>query len=326
MTDDGENPPVSEISPGGDGAIGDGSNETDGGRAKADRAWRVAQLASTLMASRVKKLREAGRLRDLSDEYLDAEFSGALLRAEWLLSQAEEHEHEVGAYQVFTEGEFLTAEKIAKQFEGAGWKGLSSKVPVTRLMDELWEWMSELRDAAYEHSPMKTNEIVARAYKRVTEFLKALREDPDVQGAYPDLDDSAQKILEAVVEAPGKGGTTHGERIEHQVSIAAFTDWCFCFETKDGREVRRYRPHEIFLFAAMNGWNGESSDKLVRHRTELNAKFVPRRKRSLFGGGSLTAFGKFSASNPLLADLEEPSGVEAGDGSARGEDEEVGPS
>lgn len=330
VTDGGADSTGPSISPARDGAVddADGAHELGGARDKADRAWQVAQLASKLMAHRVEKLRAAGRRADLSDEYFDEEFSGALLRAQWLLSQAEEHEYEVGAYQVFKEGEDLTEADIFKQFKRAGWNGLSSKVPVTDLMNELREWMGGLGKAASEHSPLTTNLIVARAYERVSRSLSALRKDCDVRDAFPRFDDSAQALLESLTDALEGDRTTQSERVEHHNWMIVFIDWCFPFETGAKRELRRYRPHEIFLFAAIKGWDAQAGGggRLVRRGTDLKDKFVPGRKRATLEELYVNSFRKFSASNPLITALGKLPKAKAGDASARGDDEQAGAS
>jgi hypothetical protein len=222
------------------------------------RAFRLAQLAASLMSSRVQHFYQQGHPRDLTDPTWDLEFNSALKRAEMLIRSIEERDVDIHAYQIFREGDVLTEERIADDFKRVGWAGLSSKQPVTKLMRTLRGWMEEHFAKETALNPFNNDQEISEAMRKVADCLGPLIDDSLIKDAIPDFRKMAEKFMNGLSESIPlvASSHTHHEWTAAEAENEAFKCWCFPFEESVHGTVRKYRPHEIFRFAAKMKWIG----------------------------------------------------------------------
>lgn len=100
-----------------------------------DRAWKIAQLAA-ILASRHPHIwrQHGGYMGDESDSSSDFFYNGLLERAWFLLSRAEEIGIPTYAHELFVVGKRYTVDEIAGIFAAAGWRKLTTKPSVRKLL------------------------------------------------------------------------------------------------------------------------------------------------------------------------------------------------
>ena len=264
--------------------MGDGGNQKDEEQSPdAGRPFQLAQLAAIMMSGRLgasglgtqggdKKILP----QDVSDPRWNDEFSGALKRADMLLRRLEERDVEVKAYQIFEEGLELSEERMAYVFKDICWPGLSAKASVGKLMDELRRLAGEFLERRY--NKLATLSDDARlAWDEVKEAIHHTGSLDYVKNTFPGFDGIATNFLKALRD--NQVTPSPFESVLDADWYDRFFEWCFPFQKKDGKIVRKYRPHEIFLFAANQGWCPE---KLIGKLSDLKSDFVPFPERNLY--------------------------------------------
>jgi hypothetical protein len=260
-------------------------------------AYRRAQVAATLMAQRLQHFQNGGLPRDLSDPAWDLEFEGASKRADMMIRSALKRDHDVHAYQVFKEGQVFTAEEIADELKSVGWKGLSSKIPVEKLLGSLKNQMEgHFGDMSHEGFPN-----VVPAVRRFMGVIKWLRKDSCLLRSYPSLKDAVDSFIATALYGGAKANSvmSAGEFYFESLSNNKFLKWCFPVEISGSNEVRRYRPHEIFRFACQHEW---CSRELTYHLSKLEPDFTPYPEKGILLSKFAAFDMQFSLSCSDLAD------------------------
>jgi hypothetical protein len=236
----------------------------------------VATIAAILMSDRVREIRMLGTIpRELSDPSWDLEFDGALKRAELLIRKLTSRDFDVHLYQVFPEGQKFTEEQISDELTRVKWRDLTSKAPISTLMADLKKlFEKDLRPIPHS----EYSEAAQRALKTIRETLSDLWDDcDDIRTFFPRFPNEITGLLERLVSDLGAYGTEF-ELFSELDDQHRFFNWCFPFEMRGEIKIRRYRPHEIFRFAAMRGWLPE---KLVLTLSDLAPGFVPYPPKNL---------------------------------------------
>ena len=243
------------------------------------RAFRLAQVAASLMSSRVQHFFQQGHPRDFTDETWDLEFNSALKRAEMLMRSTMERDSDIHAYQVFREGDVLTEEQIADEFKRVLWAGLKSKLPITNLMRELKVLMEKHFEDEAAHNPFSDNQEPSDALKEVASYLEALIVDSLIEKAIPDFRKIANQFMDLLsLSIPQAAfGQTYHEWMATDIENSAFMLWCFPFEESSHGAVRKYRAHEIFRFAAKMKWREK---ELMITLSSLDSSFIPFPQRA----------------------------------------------
>ncbi len=239
-----------------------------------ESSFRLASLAATLMSDRLRELRNHGLQVDLSDSKWNIEFEGALQRANMLLRQASERNFDLFAYQVFQEGRIMTEEEITNAFKQVAWYGLKSKQPVMDLMADLKFEMEDYSELLVKDFPLSRSAVTQNAHDFISEKMTEIKNHEDVCSAHPDIDEHITRFMENVCSAYNR--PTADEALDESLWIEKFQKWCFPFE-KNGT-VRKYRPHEVFRFAAMKKWEDE---KLIKTLADLSPSFYPHPPKNL---------------------------------------------
>lgn len=259
---------------------------TEGGQVETDhdreRGRRLVELAIQLVVAQIGP-EDRGKLSKL--EYDDI-FDDALRRADRTLILMEGgslpagEDPEVQAYQLFTEGESLVEEKIMKRFLEYQWKDLKAKGSVTKLMKELRVHFEDERSDLTAGEELDTWEILRQMKRDIPELLNDhfrgrgfLAAIPDLQTILDNINRIFDQALEDVVITRPEGRL---DRYREWDKLGDFVEWCFVPE-EDKKRHRKYRPHEVFRFAASRGW---SREKLTRRRSELPAGKVPGPRRT----------------------------------------------
>lgn len=233
--------------------------------------YEVGKIAAILMSDRVSVVRKAGMRTDLSDPSWDHEFAGAMKRAELILRRLTSRDYDVHVYQVFPEGEKFTEEQILNEFKRVGWKNLKSKEKTMDLMAELHvEFKSYLDEIDESFPPSSTDEIqgAIRAIRNGIDNVWAT--NPTVRSKFPNLSKNVASFIQQLNSDAVL--LTKNEALGEIEFHRQLFDWCFPFEKRGEQQIRRYRPHELFRFAAIRGWQ---SDKLILTLSDLAAGFIP---------------------------------------------------
>ena len=243
------------------------------------RAFRLAQVAASLMSSRVQHFFQQGHPRDLTDPAWDLEFNSALKRAEMLMSSTIERDSDIHAYQVFREGDVLTEEQIAAEFKLIEWDGLKSKQPITNLLSDLHAKMREHFELEEMRNPFNPDAKTTELLGKVEDCLSPFINDPSIQMCMPNFGKLVDQFMMALDESIPQVafGQTHHEWTAAAAENGAFLEWCFPFKRSGHGEVRKYRPHEIFRFAAKMKWREEG---LVVTLSSLERSFNPFPQRA----------------------------------------------
>ena len=246
------------------------------------RAYRIAQVAATLMSSRVQYFLNQGHPRDFTDATWDLEFTSALKRAEMLIAGTKARDIDIHAYQVFREGDVLTEEQIADEFKRVDWSGLKSKTPVINLMRSLRGWMEEHFKQQAFLNPFNNDQESSEALRKVADCLETLIDDSLIKEAVPGFREMAGEFMNGLSESIPlvASGQTHHEYTAADDENRAFMRWCFPFERSGKRQVRKYRPHEIFRFAVKVKCRGAN---LVATLSSLTKTFIPFPQRAHLG-------------------------------------------
>lgn len=250
-------------------------------RAKTDTeiesAYRLAKLAAQLMAHRGPTAEQLKREPlGLANSKWDKDFEGALKRAQMLMDATIRNDTDIHAYQIFPEGKDFTAEGIMLEFRRAGWPGLKSKQPVIDLMGAAKVFFEERGWSIHDQFPLVDAQNQQMAWTKIRRAFEDLRESPDVIASFPNFDEAATRFTDCLFEPQSRGLDNRpvSEALENSFWFTTFLGWCFIEQSskEGGVTTRRYRPHEIFRFAADQGWN---SEKLIKTRSELASDFIP---------------------------------------------------
>lgn len=184
----------------------------------------------------------------------------------------------------------MTEEQIRAEFKAAGWDGLKSKPPVMNLMREAREFFSDEEYALMDRYPLVDATNQTKAWDLIGKALKELSSNPNVAAAYPGFTEAASRFTENLNEPRSMGWDVRpqSEAIEMSFWLRTFSDWCF--PKSDSKAQHVYRPHEIFRYAARNGWK---PSLLIRSRSALAKGFLPFPERATSSGWRFEDFPVF---------------------------------
>lgn len=224
----------------------------------------VAKLAAVLVSG---VLREGFSTQacDMSHSRHDELFYGALKRAQWILEKSSNPDDGRHAYQVFREGEVYSAAQIADEFKSVGWNGLTinSVKPLMKKIEDNLQGLPNLPSAAPGKSISETHQA---AVKIITDSFLELEKDKTVCAAFKGFGANSDKFIQGLDRRPiGKPGVS---RMIDNKWHESFSEWCF----SGSPASPKYRPHEIFRFAAMQELFPE---QICRSAADLSQRFTP---------------------------------------------------
>lgn len=241
---------------------------------KQGRDERRLALALQLIKEFHPEREGSSRHRGFDETKWKSDFERAIKLADSYLRKVEDRDYDIHAYQLFEEGQQLSAEKTATRFAEAGWEDFKSKNTVAKFFDELETKMAEYADDVAERTPRLRNEKADRAYKKIVSTLQPLLESSTIREAFPDFRDLASDLLGRLV--PRYEGLTREEAMEMTFKHVSFLNHCFTTEDRGTKFVRMYRPYEIFRYAELRGWKRE---RLTITVSVLASDFVPHPPR-----------------------------------------------
>jgi hypothetical protein len=246
---------------------------------ESERAWKLAQLAVTLVSNLLKESPPHGMPVNprLSKNELDPLFAAALKRADSLLSWAEGKGGDIYAYQLFEEDFIKTELELVEIFKTWNWDGLKSKQPIMDLMrdirlqlEEQLRTEQELYDKIVGVGVRELQEEIAGSIGKC--FARHIGQP--VKDFEPRLTDIVESITasidEKLYEHFSQGNSTESFYAFHREQ--SFFKWCFPDPSAGQQAERLYRPHAIFRRCATRGL---FSDRLIRPRHKLNPALIP---------------------------------------------------
>lgn len=224
--------------------------------------------------------------------FFNSEFEAARLKAEALLDEIENPRGFVDAYQMFEEGIEHSALEIAEAFKAAEWIGLTSKGPVEDLLVRLRHQFDKERQGNYDSIPDESRE-------HADDILCALKNISDMDGVETCFHEFRRHLNEFIVALRNDSRMLTGmESFGEFQWLVSFTKWCFPIDRSKEVEVRHYRAHEIFRYAAKRRWE---SEKLTRDLAEVEGIPSPKVHPS-----RMSEFEHFNMGSEIFPDIEPP--------------------
>jgi len=172
-----------------------------------ERAWKIAQIAATL-ASRYLILPgqpsdsasndgDWTLARDEAAPELDRFFLSLLRRAEFLLLHGERRAGSIHAWQLFDPARYYSVREITKEFQLAGWTGLTSENSVRSLFAEIKKTIGQHTEADLKHRlrwsldpdyiSQSGNKLSREQRSRVEREIADLLKDPKKIDGHPGI-------------------------------------------------------------------------------------------------------------------------------------------
>ncbi|MEX2578809.1 MAG: hypothetical protein WD342_07100 [Verrucomicrobiales bacterium] len=237
-------------------------------KAFSDRTLQIADLTVKLMKLFPREPRDRSIQGFGFDQpFLNSEFEAARLKAEALLDEIETPRAVVDAYQLFEEGVEYSAKEIVEVFSEAKWDGLKSKKPVEELLVRLRHQFDRERQENYNSIPGESRELAEAV-------LCALEEISGMDGVETCFHEFRRHMNEFIVKLRNDfRRLTEMESFGEWQEFESFTKWCFPIDRSKDVEVRHYRAHEIFRYAAKMRWE---SVKLTRDLAKIEGIPSPK--------------------------------------------------
>lgn len=267
-----------------------------------DRTHRIANLAVQIMALVPRAPRDPRLLHFGLDESIwNADFEAARRRAEMLLDDIENQQGEVDAYQLFEEGLLLSCKEISEVFSEAKWKGLTSVDPVRKLMRRIELQMNQYDEELSKLLPSEADEVA----RNVLYSLDTIASRDGVREVFPDFMERLNEFIASL--ATMRIRPTKEEACGELVWFEAFSTWCIDKEGTGSTEVIKYRPHELFRFAARKRWEVES---LLKASKDVSGPYHPKIHPKRLGDFAQFLDRESLLSRPFVAPRNDRSTVE----------------
>ena len=264
-----------------------------------DLAWRVAQLASSLLSREAPARSRARNEWVWAEDYFTDRVDEAIRKARVIIERASEQSSgEIRLHEYFQPGVDLNANQIRDILDDVGWWSTSRPTLDTRLkaIREQWEaQLKQLKDGYFE-----LQDLGHKALLGLEQMLQGFCDREGVIDSLP----KAQELCRNLISELHRGllfSDQEKQTIEFYRHQQLY-DWCFHLESNSesaSTSTKRYRFHELLRVADDHGWLPEEFTRPTGPLSAAKQAVPPFFAISKIG--SFSAFNEYGVKSPLTS-------------------------